>query len=119
MRTGLPPVRNADKGKKKIQVGASDVEKQKAEERKDSAPKGPSSKQQKYYSYDYFKEWDKYDVDQEISRIEEEEKKQEEYKNFSKRAADVDSPGDVHAGSSTYQINSMTPLEKRMAAKRE
>ena len=119
MRTGLPPVRNADKGKKKIQVGASDVEKQKAEERKDSAPKGPSSKQQKYYSYDYFKEWDKYDVDQEISRIEEEEKKQEEYKNFSKRAADVDSPDDVHAGSSTYQINSMTPLEKRMAAKRE
>ena len=63
MRTGLPPVRNADKGKKKIQVGASDVEKQKAEERKDSAPKGPSSKQQKYYSYDYFKEWDKFDVD--------------------------------------------------------
>ena len=119
MRSGLPPVRNADKCKKKVQVGASDVEKQKAEARGDSAPKGPSSKQQKYYSYDYFKEWDKFDVDKEIARIEEEEKKKDEYKSFSKPAADVESPEDVHDSTQTYKVEDMTPLEKRVAAKRE
>ena len=120
VRTGLPPVRNAERGpKKRVQVGQSSVEKEKEKARGDEAPKGPSSKQQKYYSYDYFKEWDKFDVDKEIERIEEEEKKQEEYKGFSKKSADVDAPEEVHDPSKSYSVDDMTPLEKRMASKRE
>ena len=120
VRTGLPPVRNAEKGpKKRVQTGPSSVEKEKEKARGDEAPKGPSSKQQKYYSYDYFKEWDKFDVDKEIERIEEEEKKQEEYKAFSKPAADVEAPEEVHDPSKSYSVDDMTPLEKRMASKRE
>jgi len=146
LRSSLPPVRNADKGpKKRVQVGPSTVEKEKAAARGEEvcnrvftlgfplsyargasdiaphqkAPKGPSKKQQKYYSYDYFKEWDKFDVDKEIERIEDEEKKQEEFRTFAKKAADVDKPEDVHDPASTYQIDDMTPLEKRVAAKRE
>ena len=120
VRTGLPPVRNADKGpKKRVQVGPSSVEKEKAAARGEEAPKGPSKKQQKYYSYDYFKEWDKFDVDKEIERIEEEEKKQDEYRSFSKPSADVESPEDVHDPLNTYKVEDMTPLEKRVASKRE
>jgi hypothetical protein len=58
-------------------------------------------------------------VDKEISRIEEEEKKQTEYRNFSKKSADVESPEEVHDPLHTYKIDEMTPLEKRVAAKRE
>ena len=113
-------MRNAAKGpKKRVQVGPSDVEKEKAATRGEEAPKGPSKKQQKYYSYDYFKEWDKFDVDKEIERIEEEEKKQTEYRSFSKKSADFESPEEVHDPLTTYKIDEMTPLEKRVAAKRE
>jgi len=120
IRTSIPPVRNTARGpKKRVQVGPSSVEKDKADKRGDEAPKGPSSKQQKYYSYEYFKEWDKFDVDKEIDRIEDEEKKRDEYKSFSKQSADVESPDEVHDPAKTYKVDDMTPLEKRVAAKRE
>lgn len=54
----LPPVRNAGKKERRIQEGPSDVEQEKGKQEK----RVPTKKNQKYYSYDYFKEWDKFDV---------------------------------------------------------
>lgn len=54
----LPPIRNAGKREKRIQEGPSAVEQEKKKEEK----RVPTKKNQKYYSYDYFKEWDKFDV---------------------------------------------------------
>ena len=74
------------------------------------------SKNKRLYSYDYFKEWDKFDVDNELKRLEEEEKRIEEERKSCPKTAD---PGeDVHSDK-TYQINAMSPLERRVAAQRE
>jgi hypothetical protein len=54
----LPPVRNSQRKEKQVQIGPSDVEKQKSDKKKDSSgDKGDDgmSKHQKYYQYDYFK----------------------------------------------------------------
>lgn len=113
------PVRNqGNRQTKNVQVGQSDVEKQKEEQKKGKqVDENGVSKHQKYYQYDYFKEWDKFDVDKEIKRLEEEDKKQDEYKSFAKTAADpfesYNDPND------TYKLEAMTPLERRMAAQRE
>ncbi len=53
-----------------------------------------------------------------MQRLEEEEKKQQEYAKFAKKAADpyesASAPAD---GLQTYSIDSMTPLERRLASK--
>jgi hypothetical protein len=61
-------------------------------------------------------EWDKFDVDKELQRLEEEEKQREEFAKFAKKAADPFEtvPAD---GIDSYSLDSMTPLERRMAAK--
>ena len=52
-----------------------------------------------------------------MKRIEEEEKKREDYKSFSKQA--VDFGEEVHDPNKTYSIETMSALERRMAAQRE
>jgi tetratricopeptide (TPR) repeat protein len=108
----LPPIRNSSNLERKIQSGPSTVE----VERKSKAKEPSSNKKRLNYSYDYFKEWDKFDVDTELKRLEEEEKRLEEERQMCSKTAD---PGaDVH-GDQTYKIEAMTPLEKRVAAQRE
>eukprot|EP00960_Hanusia_phi_P038029 753249-Hanusia_phi.AAC.2 len=126
----LPPVRNSNKQKKIIQSGPSEVEKQKGGQPGRGEEKAEKMKKnQKYYSYDYFREWDKFDVchrtshvhesdrlscqvDQELKRIEEEEKQQQDFKNFKKKAADVSDPSEVHDANISYKVDSMTKLER-------
>jgi hypothetical protein len=70
----------------------------------------------------FSQEWDKFDVEKEMQRLEEEEKKQQEYAEFAKKAADpyesAHGRADADADSlHTYSVDSMTPLERRIAAK--
>lgn len=51
----LPPVRNSRGKEKKVQIGPSDIEKQKAEKGAAKKMEDGMSKNQKYYQYDYFK----------------------------------------------------------------
>jgi tetratricopeptide (TPR) repeat protein len=109
----LPPIRNSSNLQpRKVQSGPSTVEL----EKKSQVKEPTCNKKRLNYSYDYFKEWDKYDVDTELKRLEEEEKHLEEERQKCPKTAD---PGaDVHSDQ-TYKIEAMTPLEKRVAAQRE
>lgn len=108
----MPPIRNSSTKERKIQTGPLCEENKKKSESK----KTSNNPKRLNYSYDYFKEWDKYDVDTELKRLEEEEKRLEEERSKCPKTAD---PGDDVHSDKTYQIESMTPLEKRVAAQRE
>ena len=109
----LPPIRNSS-GKKErlVQTGPSSIELQKRAQ----PSKEPTQKKKLNYSYDYFKEWDKFDVDSELKKLDEETKRLEEERLSCPKTAD---PGpDVH-GDDTYTIGCMSALERRVAAQRE
>merc|ERR1711991_975140 len=85
----LPPVRNqigGDKGSAGSSMApvASTQDSDDDEEESNSKPVDPKDKKYRY-SYDYFKEWDKFDIEGELSKIDDLEKREEERKQARER----------------------------------